>query len=455
VEDLSAVLAVDTSGSMQAFRRMEQARAASEVFLTKLPARAESGLILFDHEVRPPVLPPALDRGPLLRQVRAVEPRGGTAYLDAAFRGVQTLSAAARGRERALVVMTDGVDLNSERTIEQVIAAARAERVRVFTVGIGEAGRFDPVSTALVLDHSGSMKPPADDADTTPKIEALHLAATKFVRSISSAGRVSVIPFSSGVGLPRPFTGDKRALTGYVGKLEPAGETALFDAVYTAVGTLDASGAGGKRAVVAMTDGVDNSSRRRVEEVIERAKEARIPLHLLGFGREGELDRATMERMAKETGGQYYHARNKDALVGIFENLSIQLHDEGIDEATLTQLARQTGGQYYPAKNVADLKLILERVTQSIQKQAYEVTFLSLDQVRDGRQRPVGLQLVRRGSPGSGGEEVVQRETGRYQTGGLVIAELNPFVYLGLLAVLGGLIALPALLRRGHGSPAA
>src|SRR5207302_8482742 len=101
----------------------------------------------------------------------------------------------------------------------------------------------------------------------------------------------------------------------------------------------EADGAKGKRAVVAMTDGVDNSSRRRVDEVIERAKEGKIALYMLGFGRDRELDEKTMQAMASETGGKYYHAKNEKALMEIFENLSIQLHYDGIDETTLTQLA--------------------------------------------------------------------------------------------------------------------
>src|SRR4029077_5400272 len=140
----------------------------------------------------------------------------------------------------------------------------------------------------------------------------------------------------------------KLVLQSAIKSLRPGGETALLDAVYAAVATLEADGARGKRAVVAMTDGVDNSSRRRVDEVIERAREAKIALYMLGFGRKGELDETTMQAMATQTGGKYYHAQNEKDLLEIFENLSIQLHDDGIDEATLTKLAHDTGGNYYP-----------------------------------------------------------------------------------------------------------
>lgn len=450
-QSISVMLALDTSGSMKEHGRMEQARVAAEVFLKKLPGPTDCGLILFDHEIRHRQLP-IFERPPLLKQIHATKPRGGTAYLDATSEGISMLKNVARGRERAVVVMTDGVDLNSKKTIKRVIEEAKEESVRVYTVGIGEPGKQEKVNTVLALDHSGSMTPPADELDKTPKIEAMHLAAERFVDSMSPVGRCSVIPFSSYVGKPGEFHEKAKGaeLKGAIRRLKPFGETALFDATYEAVSLLDADGAKGKRAVIAMTDGIDNSSRRRVEEVVTRAKEAKVPLYLLGFGRANELDDAVMRQMAEETGGKYYHAKNKAALMEIFENLSILLHDDGIDEISLKKLANETGGQYYPAKNVSELKLILEQVTKSIQREAYEVVFESLFQTTDGRLRDVSLKLVQRDS--AGGYQVVDERTGGYQVRGLVPAEMSPLFYLVLLAFLGGLLALPALFRRSSAS---
>jgi VWFA-related protein len=445
-EDLSAVLAVDTSGSMKDFGRMAQAKVAANIFLDKLPKKAECGLILFDHEMRPPVLPPTVQREPLRAQIRKVEPRGGTAYLDATAKGVDMLRGLRRRHERAVVVMTDGIDLNSTATLEGVIHQAKEQRVRVYTIGIGEPGKLERVSSVLVLDHSGSMAAPADDQDAKPKIQALHTAASRFVSIMPSTGRTTLVPFHSTVDAPQPFSNDKFALQRAIKNLTPMGETALFDAVYAAVATLEADGSKGKRAVVAMTDGIDNSSRRRVGEVIERAREAKIPLHMLGFGRQGELDENTMRAMAAQTGGKYYHAKNEKALLEIFENLSIQLHDDGIDENTLTKLAVETGGKYYPAKNIQDLKFILEQVTQTIQKKEYVVMFPSLRQVRDGTARNVALKLVRAGY--QAGEKALQETQGGYQTHGVVVAEMNHYVYLLLLAAIGILIAAPSMMKR-------
>ncbi len=342
--------------------------------------------------------------------------------------------------------MTDGADLNSTHSLDEVIAEAKRHKIVVYTVGIGEPGKREEMRTALVLDHSGSMELPADDADlATPKIKALHVAAAAFVNMMSSeTGKVSLIPFSSEVESPRAFTNDRAALKKHIAELTPSGETAVFDAVYTAIATLEANNEPGKRAVVLMTDGIDNSSRRRVDEVIEQAKRANIKLYLLGFGRDNEIDHTTMKKMANETGGQYYHASNKDALKEIFEKLSIDLHEDGIDEVSLKKVAADTGGKYYPAKDVSNLQFVLAEVSKSIQREAYVVDFPSLNQRRDGSPRRVSLRLGRAGSAEP--PPIVGSDT--YQVHGLIIAEMHPLIYLVLLAILGGLIALPAVLRR-------
>jgi VWFA-related protein len=445
-EDLTVMLTIDTSGSMKG-RRIDQARGAADVFLAKLPAGSDCGLILFDHEIRDKMAP-IFQRPPLLAKIKAVEPRGGTAYLDAASEAVAMLKDTKRGRDRAVVLMTDGIDLNSKKSIQDVIKEAKSERVLIYTIGIGEPCQVERVNTVLVLDHSGSMKASASDTETTPKIDALHVAAERYVDSMSSRGRCSVIPFSTVVETPWPFMEKSQgiALKGKIRKLQPYGETALIDATYEAINVLEADRPRGKRAVVTMTDGIDNTSRRRIDEVLERAREANIPLYMLGFGRDGEIDEGIMRQMANASGGKYFHAKSKNDLIEIFENLSIELHDDGIDEEALKQLAKETGGQYYPAKDVEELKVILERVTKSIQRQSYEIVFESLVQRADGSQRNVTLKLIRRGV--SGAEEVMDERKGSYQMRGLVVAEMNHFVYLAFLLAIGALIALPALLRR-------
>ncbi len=437
-EDLSVILAMDISGSMQG-RRIEQARAAAAVFLNQLPARADCGLILFDHEMKV-VRDLTKDRRELLDLVRKTEPAGGTAWIDAAKKGIEMLIATAKTKGKALVVVTDGLDLNSKAKLQEVIDLARRAGIRVYTIGIGEPGRKEPVTTVLALDRSGSMLDPANDTDKTRKIDDLKAAASRFVEIMREKARTTIMEFSDQVKSPDPFSGDKHSLQAAIKGLTPGGETAFLDAAYTALMALGAEDPLGKRAVVVLTDGIDNSSRRRKDEVIARALEMKIPIHMLGFGRPGELDRATMEEVAKKTGGQFHHAVNQKKLMEIFEKLSIDLHDDGIDEVSLKKLATETGGQYFAAKDVSGLKLLFSQVGRSILERQSE-TFASLNQRQDGTVRPVTLELVR-------GDEVIQIEIGTTQVRGVVVPEMNNLVYLVLLGILGVLLALPTTMRR-------
>jgi VWFA-related protein len=461
-EDLSLVFAMDISGSMNEpdsnkVRRIQQARAAANIFFNKLPAKADCGLILFNHK-REVEIPPMKDRGTLMAKVNKTEPSGGTAYLDATEAAIDLWLAqiTSKNTAKAVVLMTDGVDLNSRAKLSDVIKKAQAAKVKVYTIGIGEPGKNDPVTTVLALDKSGSMKERADDKDTSLKIDALKRAAIRFTEIMRTNARATLLEFSDQVRIPDPFSGDKdklrKDLETRISKDKAAGETAFLDAAYTAVATLVAENPKGIKAVVVLTDGVDNSSRRRKEEVIARAKEAGIKIYMLGLGRPGELDEATMKAIAVGTGGKYYHAGNQEELMALFESLSFRLHDEGVNEEELKQLAHQTGGQYYPAKDASNLKLILKEVSQSVLKNE-TIKFKSLFQVRDGTLRSVTLDLVRLSGSSGGGNgaprfEVVQREEAQTQVRGVVIPEMNFLVYLSMLGVLGVLLSLPPALRR-------
>jgi VWFA-related protein len=447
LDSLTTVLAIDISGSMAEHGKMEQAKQAANRFLDRLHSRADCGLILFDHELRVRKPPAgqlqqfATNRQQLRQFIHNAQPGGGTAYLDATAEAL-TMLRGTKGR-KAVVLLTDGVDLNSKYTAAEAIRLSQAAGVPIYTVGVGEPGKNEPVTTVLVLDHSDSMRDPAEAGSRLSKIKALHEAASRFVDLIRPGARTTLMPFNHIIETPKPFTSDKISLKKRIKQLTPSGGTLLYDATYQAVQTLEAERPDGKKAVVVLTDGVDESpgSRHRVGEVVQRAREAGVPLHMLGFGQAGDLDEGVMQRLASETGGTYHHARNEQLLFEIFENLSIQLHDDGIDEAALRKLADETGGHYYHARDLAQLKFIYEGLADELQT-TYTVTFPSLRQDYDGTSRDINISMWRKGAQVS---TVLQEG---YNVPGVVVPEMEPGVYIVLLVALGGLLAVPAVLRR-------
>jgi VWFA-related protein len=255
--------------------------------------------------------------------------------------------------------------------------------------------------------------------------------------------QTTLLPFSTKVERAEPFSADKAALKARINKLEADGGTLLYDATYDALLTLEAARPEGKRAVVVLTDGVDEApgSRHRVEEIIDEAKRAGVPLYMLGLGRPGELNETVMKRMADETKGKYFHAGNQQELFKVFEDLSIELHDDGIDEATLEELAEKTGGKYYKARDVSQLQLLFGEIADELQT-TWTVTFPSRRASHDGTARGIDVSVSRRGV------RVSNVGSADYNVHGVVVPELSARVYLGFLALLLALLALPMGLRK-------
>ena len=78
---------------------------------------------------------PTDDRKTLHEAIGAVVPTGGTAILDSLAQLSNTL-ATAEGR-RAIVLITDGYDEHSTRSIDDALAAAKAAHTTVYVIGIG------------------------------------------------------------------------------------------------------------------------------------------------------------------------------------------------------------------------------------------------------------------------------------------------------------------------------
>jgi VWFA-related protein len=446
-EPLKTVLALDISGSMAAESKWTEARQASRAFLDRLHPHSDSGLILFDHELRVRESPEPgpgnhlAHRDAIRKLVEAASPGGGTAYIDAAAAGLEMLKDL--GGRRAVVLMTDGVDMNSTRKLEDVIRAASAARVPVYTVGVGEPGKNEPVTTVLVLDKSGSMRQKANARDRITKIAALKTAASRYVDLMRPNARTTLLPFSTEVNPPGPFTADRDELKRQIRGLTADGGTSLYDAAFEGVRTLSEAHLEGKKALLVLTDGQDEDpgSRHSEDDVIEAAKEAGVVLHMLGLGRPHEINEPVMKKMAKATGGTYHHVGDPQQLVDVFERLCIDLHDDGIDEDSLRQLAAKTGGRYVPARDISKLSELFGSLADELQS-TYTVTFPSRRPSHDGTARGIDVRVLR------GGVQVSDVSSTGYLVHGVVVPEMDAGVYLSLLGVLAGLLAAPAGIRR-------
>ena len=123
-----------------------------------------------------------------------------------------------------------------------------------------------PVTVGLVIDNSGSMGPKRADV-----IEA----ALSFARSSNPRDQMFVVNFNEHVsfGLPAdiPFTDRQDQLQRALAAIHTIGETALYDAIATALDHLK-KGRSDKKVLIVISDGGDNASKHSLAQVIAMAK---------------------------------------------------------------------------------------------------------------------------------------------------------------------------------------
>ncbi|NRQ37847.1 VWA domain-containing protein [Nonomuraea sp. NN258] len=133
------VLLLDRSGSMGGWKMVAARRAAARIVDT-LTAQDRFAVLTFDSVVERAFegLVPASDRNRYraVEHLARVDARGGTELLDP-LRQAIALLAAQDGRERVLVLVTDGQVGNEDQILEQTGGALSA--MRVHTVGIDRA----------------------------------------------------------------------------------------------------------------------------------------------------------------------------------------------------------------------------------------------------------------------------------------------------------------------------
>ena len=131
---VSLGIALDTSGSMEG-RKMDAARLALDRFLYDLLG-PDDEIFLYRFDYTPVLLQDwTTSRDRLTRALRDIRPRGGTALYDAVAESVPRV-AEGRHRKKALLIISDGNDTNSETDDRDLRALIRETEALVYAIGI-------------------------------------------------------------------------------------------------------------------------------------------------------------------------------------------------------------------------------------------------------------------------------------------------------------------------------
>lgn len=175
------------------------------------------------------------------------------------------------------------------------------------------------IGIVLVIDTSGSMR-------TGNKIQAAKDAAKQFVAQKLPNDQMALVAFSDQARVVAGFTADGGPLTQAIDGLNATGETALFDGVRTAA-TLLTERPDLQPNVVLLSDGADTVSQNGLAEAQSSILSAKAAVFAVGL-RGGDFDAASLDQLARASGGQYTETTDAKALSGLYGNVQRALQNQ-------------------------------------------------------------------------------------------------------------------------------
>jgi Mg-chelatase subunit ChlD len=127
--------------------------------------------------------------------------------------------------------------------------------------------------------------------------------ALAFIDSLDGKiDEAAIIWFTDKVTIRQEVTHDKDSLRSAISDLPATGATALWDGTYEGLIMMKEGATNRTKAVIVLTDGLDNSSTRNANELIAFAKKAGISVFYLGIDLFSPQE---LELVALPTGGTY------------------------------------------------------------------------------------------------------------------------------------------------------
>jgi Ca-activated chloride channel family protein len=198
-----------------------------------------------------------------------------------------------------------------------------------------------PVSVGILVDTSGSMD---------PKIPQARAAIAEFIHELNPNDDLFLYAFSDQEFLLQGFTTNHELVTRRLGLLHAYGDTAIFDTIVDGLRMLR-SGRYDKKALLVVTDGMDNASRATLPQVVVRARQMGVLIYTIGIG----------DPTTRSTGlgfgiGPLIFGGNRDH----------------VDAGMLRQLSAESGARTFLLREVGDGELLRQAcvaITKELREQ--------------------------------------------------------------------------------------
>src|ERR1051326_1695237 len=270
-----------------------------------------------------------------------------------------------------------------------------------------------PFEIALLLDTSGSTR---DD------VALIRAAANSFIAALRPGDRVGVVAFNqaqtvaqpiAAVEVLTPLTGDREALKNAIENLGASQGTPYYDALERIADNIfhdpPSEEVRGRRAVVALTDGVDSSSNSDFATAKMKLARAGIACYFIQVNTEDFVEDRLMkdcqddgqlalsQRQIQRYRELFFpkaKAENFDSFcqMGPFERMSISRALYNLARKEMNDLAKTSGGRSFEAATLADARAAFARVAADIGT-LYSLGYYPTNKARDGKFRSIKLEV--------------------------------------------------------------
>ncbi|MDQ3754077.1 MAG: VWA domain-containing protein, partial [Acidobacteriota bacterium] len=298
------------------------------------------------------------------------------------------------------------------------LAGLRAENFVIYEDGkpqrVANFATTDvPFEVALLLDTSGS---------TRADLGLIRRAANLFIEALRPGDRVSIISFNTReeegikqaiVEVKTPLTDDREVLREALENIGASNGTPYYDAVELIVRDVfrepPRAEMRGRRALVALTDGVDSTSEAEFTEARAQLLASGALSYFIQVNTESFVEdrlmkdcqddgRLSLSRIQLQRYRRLFNPR-ADALdyanfceLGPFERMQISRSLYQLAKQEMSDLARASGGQAFTALDLRDARQAFAQVATEIGKQ-YSLGYYSTNKTRDGSFRKIRVEL--------------------------------------------------------------
>jgi VWFA-related protein len=187
------------------------------------------------------------------------------------------------------------------------------KKITHFSVGKAFSSK-EWISAAVLVDISGSMRgKPFEDEK---------MALKEFVDHLGLYDQVCLMTFNEKPKILLGFTRNKQEFLDALATLRVKGNTALFDAVDSAL-TYSKKILSPRKAIIVLSDGLDTRSKISFDRLSQKLPHVRLPIFTIGLG--NKINHDILKKIAGKTGGKFYFSPRSDDLLSIYKKIAENL----------------------------------------------------------------------------------------------------------------------------------